>query len=194
MAVVSAVALGVCWGTFGVVWVIGAVYNARHAPVTRRRSGLSYGWLLGALAVWLVFRAVPDGDWGSLTLGTSWVRAPGLIILFASTAFTVWARVALGTMWSSSAVAKQGHELRTDGPYAVTRHPIYTGMVGMLLGSALVAGLGPWTVVLVLGIVWVEVKLHTEERLLAEVFGGAYERYRREVPQLVPGLHRTRTR
>jgi protein-S-isoprenylcysteine O-methyltransferase Ste14 len=48
-------------------------------------------------------------------------------------------------------------------------------------------------VVLVLGVVWVEVKLHTEERLLAEEFGRAYERYRREVPQLVPGLHRRST-
>ena len=190
---VSAVALGVCWGTFGLVWVTGAVYNARHAPATRRRSGPAYGWIIGAGAVWLVFRAVPHGDWSSLTLGASWARAPGLIILFASTAFTLWARVVLGTMWSSSAVAKEGHQLRTDGPYAITRHPIYTGMVGMLLGSALVAGLGPWTVALVFGVVFVEIKLHTEERLLAEVFGGAYERYRREVPQLVPGLHRRTT-
>lgn len=86
------------------------------------------------------------------------------------------------------------HQLRTDGPYAITRHPIYTGMVGMLIGTAVLTGLGPWAVLVALGIVFIEIKLHAEERLLGEVFGGEYERYRREVPQLVPGLRRLTTR
>ena len=191
---VSAVALGVCWGSFGLVWVVGAVYNARHGPMARRRSGPQYAWILVVAAAWLVFRAVPHSDWSSLTLGTSWVRAPGLIILVVATAFTLWARLVLGTMWSSSVVEKEHHQLRTDGPYAITRHPIYTGMVGMLLGTALLAGLGPWAVLLALGILFIEIKLHAEERLLGEVFGGDYEQYRRAVPQLVPGLRRPTTR
>jgi len=192
--VVSAVTLAVCWGSFALVWAVGALYNARHGPAALRRSGPPYAWMVVAVAVWLVFRAVPGGGWNSLTLGTSWVRAPGLIILVVATAFTLWARVVLGTMWSSLVVEKEHHQLRTDGPYAITRHPIYTGMVGMLLGTALLAGLGPWAVVLAVGILLVEIKLHAEERLLVEVFGGQYERYRREVPQLVPGLRRPGTR
>src|SRR5262249_21025509 len=118
--VVSAVGLGVCLGSLGLLWGGGGLYTARRAPATPTRSGPSYGWIVVAFAAWLVVRAVPEGDWGSLTLGATWVRAPGLIVLFASTAFTLWARVVLGTMWSSSAVAKEGHQLRTDGPYAVT--------------------------------------------------------------------------
>jgi len=58
----------------------------------------------------------------------------GLAILAVSTAFTIWARPALRTMWSFDPVVKQAHLLRTRGPYAVTRHPIYTGLLGMLLG------------------------------------------------------------
>ena len=59
----------------------------------------------------------------------------GLVILLGSTVFTLWARFALGTMWTLDARLKEGHALRTDGPYRITRHPIYTGILGMLLRS-----------------------------------------------------------
>jgi protein-S-isoprenylcysteine O-methyltransferase Ste14 len=140
------------------------------------------------VGAWLVFKAVPNADWHSLDTGSSWVRAIGMALLVGSTVFTLWARLELGTMWSSSAVERKDHELRTDGPYAITRHPIYTGIVGMLLGTALAVGLGVWTAAFVLGVVVVEVKIHSEERLLKEVFPGTYEQYRRRVPQLIPGL------
>ena len=91
-------------------------------------------------------------------------------------------------MWSSTVVAKEAHELRTDGPYAITRHPIYSGMLAMLAGSALLGGLGRWAPALVVGIVVVVVKAHLEERLMDETFPAEYERYRRQVPQLIPGL------
>ena len=107
------------------------------------------------------------------------------MLLVAATAFTLWARVVLGTMWSSTAVAKTGHKLRTDGPYAITRHPIYTGLAGMLLGTALVNDLGRLAVVFVLGVLFLESKARTEERLLSDVFP-EYESYRRRVPRLVP--------
>ena len=45
-------------------------------------------------------------------------------------------------MWSMDAAVKEGHRLRTEGPYGITRHPIYTGLLGMLLGSLLLAGVG----------------------------------------------------
>ena len=92
-------------------------------------------------------------------------------------------------MWSSEPVAKEGHELRTDGPYAITRHPIYTGIVGMLLGTALAIGLGPFVWVFVVGVVFLELKIRAEERLMTDVFPDAYDEYRRQVPQLVPGLY-----
>ena len=64
------------------------------------------------------------------------------------------------------------------GPYAVTRHPIYTGLVGMLLGTALLAGLGQWIALLVVGLIVAELKIHMEEDLLVSVFGEEYRRYR----------------
>jgi protein-S-isoprenylcysteine O-methyltransferase Ste14 len=88
-------------------------------------------------------------------------------------------------MWSSSVVAKTGHTLRTDGPYAVTRHPIYTGLAGMLLGTALIDDLGRTAAVFVLGVAYLAVKARAEERLLSGIFP-EYENYRRRVPRLIP--------
>ena len=177
-----------CWSLWGIVWFIGALYNARHAPAVRRRANRSYGWLVAVVIVWLLARALPSGDWQSLRVHSLPLRVIGAVLLLAGTTFTLWARAVLGTMWSSTVVAKQAHELRTDGPYAITRHPIYSGMLAMLAGSALLGGLGRWAPALVVGIVVVVVKAHLEERLMGETFPAEYERYRRQVPQLIPGL------
>jgi protein-S-isoprenylcysteine O-methyltransferase Ste14 len=187
--VITGAAIGACWGLFVVVWVAGAVYNARHGPAVAKRPGLS-STIFGALiATSIVVRALPASTWSSVTTGGP-VRVGGALILVAGTGFTVWARTVLGTMWSSTPVAKDDHELRRTGPYAITRHPIYTGILTMVGGTALANGLGAWILVFVACVVAVEFKLRAEERLMLEVFGADYDRYRREVPQLVPRLSR----
>jgi hypothetical protein len=75
-------------------------------------------------------------SWSFECSGYSWPAA----ILVCSTAFAVWVRLALGAMWSPIAAAREGQKLRTTGPYAVTRHPIHTGLIGMLLGTTLLNG------------------------------------------------------
>ena len=181
--------LAICWLLFLVVWIAGAIYNARKGPGVERRGGGVSRWAFGGVVIWLVLRYVPGLDWLSVRIESEWVRVLGAAILVAATAFTLWARAALGTMWSSEPVAKEGHELRTDGPYAITRYPIYTGIVGMLLGTALAIGLGPFVWVFVVGVVFLELKIRAEERLMTDVFPDAYDEYRRQVPQLVPGLY-----
>jgi protein-S-isoprenylcysteine O-methyltransferase Ste14 len=101
----------------------------------------------------------------------------------------MWARAALGTMWSASVVAKTQHSLRTDGPYAITRHPIYTGLVGMLLGTAMINDFGRWGRRVRPRRLYLVLKARAEERLLSEVFP-EYAGYRRRVPRLVPGARR----
>lgn len=71
-----------------------------------------------------------------------WVRVLGLAVLVASTVLTLWARFSLGTMWSVAPRVQGDQRLRTHGPYAVPRHPIYTGVLGMLVGATLVSGIG----------------------------------------------------
>jgi protein-S-isoprenylcysteine O-methyltransferase Ste14 len=90
-------------------------------------------------------------------------------------------------MWSVTPnMLQQGHELRTTGPYAITRHPIYTGLSGMLLGTVLLNGLGTLLVIVVVGVAALAVRIPTEERLMSAAFPEEYARYSKRVPRLVP--------
>ena len=129
-----------------------------------------------------------------LAVGALWVRVLGLGVLVASTVFTLWARFSLGTSWSVAAKVQGDRQLRTRGPYAVTRHPIYTGLLGMMLGATLLSGIGQWIVLFPVGLVLFEAKIRMEERLMVATFPEEYPRYRRQVPQLVPGLYVLRQR
>jgi protein-S-isoprenylcysteine O-methyltransferase Ste14 len=100
----------------------------------------------------------------------------------------VWARLALGAMWSAAPEVKEEHALRTSGPYSVTRHPIYTGLLAMLGGTGLLTGDGRVLVAFPVFVVFVQIKLRIEERLMVAEFPEDYPRYRQRVPQLVPGL------
>jgi len=189
------VGVATCWGVVAAVWIAGAIYNVSRGPGARTRAAAvtRAPIVVVVLAAWLLLRLIPRPDWHSLTVGTLWVRVPGLAILVCSTVFTLWARAALGTMWSGSPTVKAGHQLRTDGPYAVTRHPIYTGLLGMLLGTVLLVGLGRWLVIFPLALLFAELRIRTEEQLMLATFPEAYPGYRRRVPRLVPRLRRARS-
>ena len=177
-----------CWSLFAAVWIGGALYNAGHAPRARRRSLGSARWMLVAIPVWLVARLVLGVDTLSFRTEPDAVRAIGAILLVVATGFTLSARVALGTMWSSKPLTRERHVLRTEGPYAVTRHPIYTGILGMVLATAIALNFGAWVWVFVLVAVFFELRIRSEEQLLSEAYPDAYEEYRRRVPQLIPWL------
>jgi protein-S-isoprenylcysteine O-methyltransferase Ste14 len=108
--------------------------------------------------------------------------------------FTLWARLALGTSWSAAPEVGGDRRLRTSGPYGVTRHPIYTGLLGMILGSAALTGSGQVIVLVPVALLLFSVKIRFEERLLIETFPDEYARYRRRVPRLVPCLSALRQR
>lgn len=118
------VGLSVCWLTFGLTWLGGAIYYQSHAPAERSRATSASPAMVGIVIIIAVQLAVPRADWRSLTVHAPWFRFLGLAILLAATAFTFWARVTLGAMWSAAPTVKEHHQLRTDGPYRITRHPI----------------------------------------------------------------------
>lgn len=188
----AAVSVAVCWGLFTVVWLVGAIYNARRAPAARQRSGAIPTSLVAIAAVLLLTRLVPTALWRPITFDTAWLVVPGVALLVVSTGFTLWARATLGTMWTSAAVIKDDHRLRTDGPYGITRHPIYTGLLGMLAGTALIDGLGQWVAFFLLGVLLIGLKIQAEERLLGRALGTAHHQYRQRVPLLIPRLRSDR--
>ena len=179
---------GACWVLVVAIWIAGAV-RLRRAP--SRRQPLDGGaiWRIGAVVVAVLVFGFAAPDLQRITTHSWWVECPGLVLIVGSTIFTLWARFSLGAMWSLSPNAlRDHHQLRTDGPYAVTRHPIYTGLLGMLLGTTLLNGVGVLISVPVVGVAAFAVRVSIEERLLRQSFPDDYLRYGERVPQLIPGL------
>ncbi|WP_322069097.1 methyltransferase family protein [Paraburkholderia bannensis] len=117
------------------------------------------------------------------------VQFAGFATVVAGLLFSVWARVHLGANWSVSVTLKEGHELIRSGPYALVRHPIYTGCLVALVGSALIGETWRGAVGVVLIFASLAFKVRVEENWLTGHFGDAYARYRREVAALIPGIY-----
>ena len=181
--------IGGLWTAWALYWAVAArdvKQTTRHESVGSRFAHIGplllAGYLLAARDLplpWLNAHFLAPGPL-PFALGSALV-AFGL-------AFAVWARVTLGRNWSGTVTLKQDHELIRRGPYRWVRHPIYTGLLVAVLGTAI--ALGQWRGVLALVIVFVALwrKLRLEERWMAEMFGPAYAQYQREVRALIPFL------
>jgi len=177
------------WACWAVYWWIAS----RDVKVSvREESALSRFAHIGPLLFAALLCALPD--WPLAWLGARFLTpgaasfAFGASLLAAGLAFAVWARFVLGRNWSGTVTLKDGHELIRRGPYRWVRHPIYTGLLGAFVGTAV--AIGQWRAVLAVVIVCVALwrKLRLEERWLSEKFGAAYARYREEVAALIPFL------
>lgn len=134
-------------------------------------------WLSSVPLPFLNERFLPSGAW-CFWLGAA-ITAGGLL-------FSVWARRHLGKNWSQAVTVKEGHELITSGPYALVRHPIYTGLLLAFVGCAVARG--EWRGLLAVALVFIALwqKLKLEEKWMRAQFGEAYEAYARRVAALVP--------
>ncbi|HKD54316.1 MAG TPA: isoprenylcysteine carboxylmethyltransferase family protein [Steroidobacteraceae bacterium] len=172
------------WCAWALYWVLTALSTK---TTVRRQSPTSRIGYVAALAAGAVLIAWP-WSWLGVRLwprsfGAYWF---GVAVLAAGLAFSVWARVHLGRNWSGSVTVKEGHELIRTGPYALVRHPIYTGLIIAVAGTAITSG----TVRALLGLAIVAAslawKLRAEESFMRETFRGEYERYSAQVPALIP--------
>ena len=99
-----------------------------------------------------------------------------LALTLAGLLFPVWAREHLGSNWSRFVTIKQGHEQVTTGPYAVVRHPIYTGILAGFLGTASALSQVRGVIVCVLVFLVLRAKLRLEEEWMRSQFGETYVR------------------
>ncbi|MGI8431204.1 MAG: methyltransferase family protein [Chthoniobacterales bacterium] len=188
-AAIGAVMLG--WVVFLAVFVFRKrpLQTAERARDRASWIGLTLQGLGLGLATWcprplgaLLFARAPAWVEPVLLLG-------GVALMAASVWLVMAAVRTLGKNWSLAARVTTDHELIATGPYARVRHPIYTGMLGMLIADGLV--FGTWYSLLAgIAIYWIGTALRTrrEETLLRQTFGAAYNDYARRVPPLVPGL------
>jgi protein-S-isoprenylcysteine O-methyltransferase Ste14 len=112
----------------------------------------------------------------------------GTALVAAGLALAVWARAHLGRNWSSKVVVKIDHSLVCDGPYRRVRHPIYSGMLLALFGTALAIGEWRGFLALAFAAAGVLFRVHAEEARMSETFA-EYAQYRRRTAALIPGIY-----
>ena len=175
------------WVLWGVSWLAAAWWSnsTEKRPGLRAEVGYRVIQLLG-----IVLLFVPaHGYEGPLRLwhigwNGAWICVALIALGFA---FCWWARIHLGRLWSGPVTRKADHRVIDSGPYALVRHPIYTGALLSVLATMAAKG----TVIAVAGailiVIGIWMKARLEERWLSqELSAGDYEAYRRRVPMLLP--------
>ncbi|MBU6390230.1 isoprenylcysteine carboxylmethyltransferase family protein [Patescibacteria group bacterium] len=176
------------WLVFIVVWGVsafGAKKNRRLAGGWRSGRGIAVRFIV-ALVVFVVAINQPAFFRKILRQPFSGAApAAGAALTVAGVAFAVWARFHIGRDWSSYPTLKEDHRLVTSGPYRFVRHPIYTGMLLAISGSALAAG--PfWLIVFAGALVVFIFRIRAEERLMLSQFPDTYPAYQARTEKLIP--------
>jgi protein-S-isoprenylcysteine O-methyltransferase Ste14 len=117
-----------------------------------------------------------------------WIANMGIAITAAGLLFAIWARAYLGGNWSGAVTVKVGHQLIRTGPYRWVRHPIYTGLILALFGTAINRGQLRGFIAVVLLWIGFTLKSRIEERFMTATFGPEYDEYRRTTGGIVPRL------
>jgi protein-S-isoprenylcysteine O-methyltransferase Ste14 len=112
----------------------------------------------------------------------------GAALTVLGVGFAVWARLTLGSNWGMPMTLRENPELVTGGPYAYVRHPIYTGLIFAVLGTALVLG-GIWLSIFVVSSIYFALSAGREEKDMVERFPDAYPAYRARTKRLVPFVY-----
>lgn len=180
-----------CWFAFAGIFFFRK--KPPSPPDQKRDRGSIVGVALQGLSyaiIWAVRRQAftPFASGGKfvgiVASAVAILAAVGSVILITAAVKT------LGKEWSVTARLVEGHKLATSGPYGYVRHPIYTGMLGMLLATGL--AISHWIALLsalAVFLVGTLIRIRREEKLLREAFGPEFDDYSRRVPAIVPGLY-----
>jgi protein-S-isoprenylcysteine O-methyltransferase Ste14 len=110
----------------------------------------------------------------------------GVLLIASGLGFACWARYHLGENWSGVVTLKEGHELIRTGPYRNIRHPIYTGMLLGLLGTAIAIGTIGGLIGFVIAWASFYAKARREESFLAKEFGASFTEHQRHTGMFLP--------
>jgi len=175
------------WIAFAVSWIAAALWSAKAEK--RASFGTELGYRIVLILGALIFAVPAHGYEGPLRLwSVTWLEAWICVgVIAAGFLFSWWARLYLGPLWSGTITKKAEHRVVDTGPYAIVRHPIYTGILIAVYGTAAAKGtilglLG--ALVITIGL-WMKARLE-EQWLHNELGGGLYDTYRRKVPMLLP--------
>ena len=179
MHVVDVVIL-VGWPVFWIYWLAASAGVKTGQNRWTRFAGFRVGGLLVVLLL-LRLRVLK----GHPVTNNPWLQGIGLAIFLLGLALAVWARTYLGRNWGMPMSKKMDPELVTTGPYHTVRHPIYSGIILAMLGTAIAVSLY-WLIAVVLLGAYFAFSAVTEERNMAETFPDTYPDYKRSTKMLIP--------
>lgn len=174
------------WFVFALYWIV----SAFKLKKTKRRESWDqrFRYVLPLVIAFYLFR--PRAHYGLLGArfvpDSDFVGWSGVALAAAGVSIAIWARWHLGTNWSGVVTLKEGHELIRTGPYYTVRHPIYTGILLALLGTAV--ALGEVRGLLAVAIAWMSfyIKARREESFLTEEFGDRFGEHQRHTGMFLP--------
>ena len=168
------------WIAFWAYWLV----TAANVKAGRTRSGRFVGFRIAAslLILLLIRLRVLHGQ---VVTHNPWLQAIGLVVFVLGLALAVWARIYIGRNWGMPMSEKVDGQLVTTGPYHFIRHPIYSGIILGVVGTAIAASLFWLVAVVLLGAYFIYCAV-MEERYMTQVFPDAYPAYRRSTKMLIP--------
>jgi len=183
----AGLAMVILWAGFAISWLAAALWSNRTEKSIGFGAELQYRAVL--LVGGLLFLVPAHNYYGPLRLW--FVTAPEawscVVLIALGFAFSWWARIYLGPLWSGQITKKADHRVVDSGPYRIVRHPIYTGILLAVYATAAAKGtiLGLGAAVLISLGLWMKARLE-ESWLRQELGPEAYDAYRRRVPMLLP--------
>ena len=175
------------WMALCLYWMLSALrMKAVKSRVSWGRR-LSYMFPL-VLGLTLLFNSRADYSWLGMRFApdTTALALSGVVLTVAGVAFAMWSRFVLGENWSSAVSIRKNHELIRIGPYRTVRHPIYTGMLMGLLGTALIVGEVRGLLALVILWLGFYLKARMEEAVLTREFGAKFEAHAQHTGMFLP--------
>jgi protein-S-isoprenylcysteine O-methyltransferase Ste14 len=169
------------------------LWAARSAKPTEHQESFAKRLAAYWIPLIVAMLLLGPGEWFSHSLlreqfvpHTTLVYSIGLGLMILGALVAISSRARLGRNWSATVQLKQDHELITSGIYRLVRHPIYTGLLALFLGDAIMVG--DWRGLLAVAIVLVSFwrKLRLEETWLAQHFGEPYRLYQARTKALIP--------
>lgn len=177
------------WAVFLIYWIFAAFF-VKRLDRTAIRAGMRLRLGLMVIVVVAIAWARRSSElrtlqWAELHSLPMAILGAAIVTLGAITAF--WARAAIGRNWGPPATRRSDTELITSGPYAFARHPIYSGILLMMIGTAV--GLIPtWWLVAAAAGIYFYLSARSEERFMTERFPDSYPSYRARTKMLIPFL------
>jgi protein-S-isoprenylcysteine O-methyltransferase Ste14 len=176
-----------CWGIFIVVWLLAAIFTKR--TVYRESGAQRLRYMLPiVIGCYLLFRGSRLSYPFNVRIipHTDALLVAAAILCICGVGFCFWARAILGRNWSGSVTLKENHELIVRGPYRLVRHPIYTGLLAMVVATAIQQGHIGGIIGLILISVSLWIKSSHEEEVMRKQFPDQYPAYRERVKRIIP--------